>query len=204
MTYGCVYKITNLINGRVYVGQTIRPLKKRWSQHVSDANVGKSMLISRAIRKYGSDGFSIEVVEECIDQDTLNVCEIQWIMELGTLNGGGYNISLHPGRGPMAEETKKRISQARMGHPTSEATRKKISVSKKGQCHTEETKRKISQSKMGQTLSEEHKKKIGAGSRSWIRDEEYRVNCAKAQTKAWKQRRMTYGTNGRRRNKGDE
>jgi predicted GIY-YIG superfamily endonuclease len=49
----CIYKITNTINGKVYIGQTIQPLDKRWSQHKRSARMKEPYSIHRAIAKYG-------------------------------------------------------------------------------------------------------------------------------------------------------
>lgn len=87
-----IYTIKNLINGKQYVGQSIN-IQKRWSQHKSDYihNENKKILY-KAMRKYGIENFSFEVLEEC-PIDKLDEKEIFWIKELNTLNPNGYNIS---------------------------------------------------------------------------------------------------------------
>lgn len=57
-----VYKITNLVNGKVYVGQTIRSLEDKWKQHLTLRN-GCPKLIA-AIKSYGVENFKIELIEK--------------------------------------------------------------------------------------------------------------------------------------------
>lgn len=64
---GTVYKITNIINNKVYIGETIMPMKKRFQTHLTSAFNAKSNTYNyyfhRAIRKYGKDAFIIECLE---------------------------------------------------------------------------------------------------------------------------------------------
>jgi len=53
-----IYKITNIINGKIYVGKTTRSLKDRWNRHIYDALSNRlDTHFSRAIRKYGPENF---------------------------------------------------------------------------------------------------------------------------------------------------
>ena len=87
-----IYKITNTINGKIYVGQTVQSVKNRWKQHVNEAYAeAKCAHLHAAIRKYGEDNFNIEVIESC-PQELLDEREIYWIKELDTVNVG-YNLT---------------------------------------------------------------------------------------------------------------
>ena len=79
MKYGIIYKITNITNGNIYIGQTITSLKSRLASHVSSAKCNKPWVICAAIRKYGKDNFTIEEVAEATDKDALNALEILFI-----------------------------------------------------------------------------------------------------------------------------
>jgi group I intron endonuclease len=59
-----IYKITNKINGKVYIGKTVRTVEQRWAQHLADAHRRSSPLLHNAIRKYGSDAFNISILHE--------------------------------------------------------------------------------------------------------------------------------------------
>ena len=93
---GIIYKITNTINGKIYIGQTVCTLKKRWGEHVSASKshcptVSNSYFI-RAIRKYSPDNFKHEIIEEC-PNDMLDNREIYWIKFYDSTNPAvGYNI----------------------------------------------------------------------------------------------------------------
>lgn len=61
-----IYKITNLVNGKVYIGQSARGIQQRFTRHIYDALSGRiDTHFARAIRKYGEDNF----VVECIDNN---------------------------------------------------------------------------------------------------------------------------------------
>ena len=68
-TLGHIYKITNLINGKIYIGQTIQSIKDRWYRHVGNSKWLSqhevNMAIKRAIRKYGKENFKLELIENC-------------------------------------------------------------------------------------------------------------------------------------------
>lgn len=88
-----IYIIKNKINGKIYIGQS-RNIAKRWNTHLNTAtNLNKKEYdypLYRAMRKYGKENFSFEVLEECsIDQ--LNEKEEYWINYYNTLGINGYN-----------------------------------------------------------------------------------------------------------------
>lgn len=73
-----IYKITNKVNNKVYIGKTERNIKIRWKEHCSHINVYPNIPLYRAIRKYGKDNFTIEIVEEC-ETKTVDDREMYWI-----------------------------------------------------------------------------------------------------------------------------
>ena len=88
MVYGVIYVITNLLTGMKYVGQTTRSVKERFGEHMKS-----DYLIGRAIRYYGVENFTVEVIEECETLDQLNEREIFWIAKLNTKHPHGYNMT---------------------------------------------------------------------------------------------------------------
>lgn len=91
-----VYKITNTVNDRVYVGLTIGPLQVRWRQHLSAAKTDVDKPLYRAMRKHGADKFSIEVIYEATSIEDLRASEIRLIGELKAhAKEGGYNLTDH-------------------------------------------------------------------------------------------------------------
>lgn len=88
---GFIYKITNTINGKYYIGQTIQNVKERFYQHCATkcSKAVSNMAIHRAIKKYGKSNFTVEVIEE-IDSANLNDRERYWIKYYNSYNNG-YN-----------------------------------------------------------------------------------------------------------------
>jgi group I intron endonuclease len=88
MDKGNIYKITNKINNKIYIGCTIYSLEKRFSEHAYRAlkTDNKSKLYN-SIRKYGVKSFSIELIQEC-DLNIIYEIEKKYITELDTYDNG--------------------------------------------------------------------------------------------------------------------
>ena len=89
-----IYKINNLIHGKVYIGQSIN-ISKRWYEHKYKAfnqnDRSYNSALHSAFRKYGIQNFTFEVIEEC-DENKLDDLEIKYIKEYDSLVPNGYNI----------------------------------------------------------------------------------------------------------------
>lgn len=94
MKLGKIYLISNEINHKLYVGQTVQSLNKRFNGHCCYSKTDKSvnMYIKRAIHKYGKDKFHIELLEEC-PIELMNEREKYWIKFYDSYNNG-YNLTL--------------------------------------------------------------------------------------------------------------
>ena len=80
-----IYKTTNLLNGKIYIGQD--------SKNDPDY-FGSGLKLDRAIKKHGKDNFKKEILEVCENREQLNLREIYWIRELNSLNPKiGYNLT---------------------------------------------------------------------------------------------------------------
>lgn len=88
---GLIYLVTNNINGKQYVGQTV-DLKARKANHISRSKKAK-IGFCRAISKYGSNNFNWTILESNILREKLNEREIFWIKQYKTFNNG-YNLTL--------------------------------------------------------------------------------------------------------------
>lgn len=99
-----LYKITNLENNKVYIGQTVEP-SKRWYQHRRDSATPKYP-IHHAINKYGVQGFEFEIIALCKTQDNANYLEELLIKQYDSLvqNSKGYNVSLGGSVAPKSEQ----------------------------------------------------------------------------------------------------
>lgn len=107
---GYIYKITNIINNKIYIGLTTQTIKERWRQHISSAYSKKSKsyneVFKKAIRKYGENSFRIEEIDNASTLEELKEKEKYWIAYYNCcyVNGGvGYNGTVggdsptHPG-----------------------------------------------------------------------------------------------------------
>lgn len=144
--YGVIYKVTNTVSGNIYIGQTKMPLGKRWSKHCSDARSGAGWVLAAAIRKHGKEAFTVDVVEECADKETLNAAEVAWILKLQPVynacaGGGGLGsptaevrakISLRLKGKPFSDGHRRRISEGLTGREVPNAMRQKLRSAFKG------------------------------------------------------------------------
>jgi group I intron endonuclease len=146
-----VYKITNLVNGKVYIGQTRQKLSIRFRQH--SYNKSNCSALYKAINKYGPKSFTIEAIFETQCPVILNHKEQEFIKDLKAMGCNGYNLTSGGEGGYVrSDETKARLSSAGKG---------------KSRAHTAESKAKLSESHkgsknpmFGKKMSDEHKAKI--------------------------------------------
>lgn len=92
---GYIYKITNLTNGKIYIGQTAKSIEQRYKEHLFEAfNMNTQRPLYKALRKYGSDNFKVECIEET-ELKNLNERETFYIKEYNCLAicGNGYNVT---------------------------------------------------------------------------------------------------------------
>jgi hypothetical protein len=164
-----IYRATNLINGKVYIGKTIYSIRYRKKQHKTDSkNKINNMVFHKAIRKYGFENFKWSIIDTAENEAELNKKEIYWIAEykkthiVYNMTNGGNGLS---GYRPT-KETREKISKKLKGRPSkkkgkklSKETCQKMSQSKigntnsKGVKHTKETREKISKSLIGNMRS---------------------------------------------------
>lgn len=128
--FGFIYKITNLINQKIYIGQTILSVNYRFKLHSKMHEKNKSMPICKAIQKYGHSNFKIEILSVCSSEESLNKMEIKAIAKLKSLSPLGYNIS--SGGHKTSRETAKRISSKLKGVPKTKEHNLKVSLANKG------------------------------------------------------------------------
>lgn len=143
-----IYRITNIINGKSYVGSS-QDLAKRWNLHRKDL-VNKShhsQKLQRAWDKYGESVFVFDVIEYVFQKENLIKREQKYIDEFDAV-GKGYNIS--PTAGNCA------------GIKRSAEFKNKVSAGMKGIKHSTEAIKKMSLSKIGKKATQEHRNKISA------------------------------------------
>lgn len=89
--YCGIYKIENLLNSKIYIGQSI-DIFFRWKTHCYNHNSNKVLAIDKAIQKYGKENFCFQIIELC-PQEQLNTQEIYYIEKFNTYFGNGYNCT---------------------------------------------------------------------------------------------------------------
>lgn len=88
-----VYKITNLITDKVYIGLTTRSISKRWEGHLDKAFYQNSdNYLHNSIRKYGKENFTIEEIDGANSLSELNYLEKHYICKFNSLAPNGYNL----------------------------------------------------------------------------------------------------------------
>lgn len=129
-----VYKITCLVNGKVYIGQTIQPIRQRFKRHIRDAVKGKlNTKFACAIRKYGEENFTIELLDDsATSQEELTQLEYKYIKEYNSVKDG-YNSTddMHKCGGNTYKniditETRKKLHDMRLGGQNPMAKKVKI------------------------------------------------------------------------------
>lgn len=138
-----VYKISNIINNKVYFGITQQSLKKRWQQHKCNSS-RKSYYLYNAIQKYGFENFKLEIVFKANDKKEMFEKEIELIKLYQSNNRiYGYNNS-------------KGGESSRFGCKLNDKQKKKISEYQKNRIrigHSDETKKKMSEIAKGRDMS---------------------------------------------------
>jgi group I intron endonuclease len=185
-----IYLIKNITNNKVYIGSAAN-ISKRWSKHKKDLEKGKhhSCLLQRAWDKYGEEKFKFEIIEEVSNSEHLLSYEQVYLDYYKSYEKDrGYNICKtadSPYGIKRSEETKNKISGARIGRKLSEEHKKKLSESAKNM--SEETRKKMSETRTGKKFGEEHKKKLSEARRK-SKDNKYysfNKNRNKYRVKIW-------------------
>lgn len=93
MRTGIIYKFTNKINNKIYIGQTTQTLEQRIKKHLSQLN--DNTYFHRALKKYGIDNFIVEIIEQNISLDELNKREKYWVKfyDAYYASNKGYNLT---------------------------------------------------------------------------------------------------------------
>ena len=175
-TFNYIYKITNKINGKIYIG-------KHSTDNLNDGYMGSGVVLRQAIKKYGVENFTKDILEFCDKEVELNDLEKHYIDKYKSTDKSiGYNLT-SGGDGTLgftswlkgkhlSDEIKKKLSEAKKGkhyikmseakkgRHLSDETKKKLSELGKGRHHSEESRRKMSELGKGRHHSEETKKKL--------------------------------------------
>lgn len=145
-----IYKLTSP-SGKSYIGQT-RNFRMRCNEHKSSKHCTR---LSSAIKKYGFECFTSEILESGLSLEEANILEVKHIQGFRTIHPYGYNLANGWMSSKHNNETKKLISSIQKGRIKSEAERMKISQSNKGKILTNEHKDKLRIANIGKKMSAE-------------------------------------------------
>lgn len=157
-----IYKTTNLINGKFYVGQH--------NTSANDGYLGSGKILKQAICKYGKDNFKREILEHC-DSENINEKEIFWIAELSATDKNiGYNIAIGGsgnGNRIWTDVQREHMRLLNLGKILSDETKNKISMAMIGDRNpnygnhwNDDQKKKASELRKGIPLENETRQKI--------------------------------------------
>lgn len=199
-----MYRCTNTQNGKAYIGKSSYPLKDRWRWHCSASRAGSSLLLHRAIRKYGESVFKLEVLREVATEEEVNALERHFIQVENTQAPKGYNLREGGEGGRHSEETKLKIAKKAKGRvrPIAATEAAKATMAAKaeypvrgplapheierlktlgvGRKRSEETCRKISEALKGKKASAETRKRISEAKTGVVASQETRDKQSKA------------------------
>jgi group I intron endonuclease len=158
---GYIYLVTNLVNGKRYVGQsTCDDIKKRWDTHHRMRKKCLGSAIYRAYQKYGIDKFKYQIICICFDEDC-NRFEEEYIRKYNTITPNGYNMKLLGGSYKVSEETRALLSKKAKAWWSDETNRKAFINPCKGKQLSDEHKQKLrdAQNTYWNTMSDELRQK---------------------------------------------
>ena len=107
---GYIYVIKNIVNCKIYVGQTKRDINIRWREHKTN----KNRLLSNDIKEFGSDKFTFILTKEC-SGESLEEEEIKLINEYNSLHPNGYNIELGSHKN-LSNDNSSKGGKSEVGH----------------------------------------------------------------------------------------
>lgn len=133
-----VYKITNKVTNKIYIGITNQGSGARYRHHWYESRIGEPSPIHRSMAKYGEDNFTLEIIDFADTYDELKEKEKYWIKQYNSTDKSiGYNLT-EGGDGTFgrkhSEDTKEKIRQKALGRKVSEETKKKMSETRLGKC----------------------------------------------------------------------
>lgn len=157
--YFTIYKTTNLINGKIYIG-------KHQTENVNDSYIGSGKFLLKAIKIHGRENFSKEILFVFETEEEMNRKEREILTECFISDETNYNAGVGGEGGPQfkgrkhSEETKQKISKSNKGKEISALCRQKTAESNRTRIISDETRLKLSNLAKNRTIDEEQRLKI--------------------------------------------
>lgn len=182
---GSVYKLTNTLNGMVYIGATHRdPEKTRKRAHLNTQTQGNRK-VREAVAEYGKDVFTFEILHVDVPDEHLKALEREEIKKHNCVFPNGYNLTDE--NGSPCDESRRKHAEGNAGSVFSDEHKRKMSEAQKGENNPmygkslpEEHRRKISRSKKGKLPSDEHRRKLSEAHTGKTHSEESRRKMSEA------------------------
>ena len=169
-----IYKSTNKITGKIYVGQTTHTLDKRIKSHLKESKMESNRPFMLSINKYGEDNFIFETIDSADNLDELNDKEIYWINFYNSVSPNGYNVT-GGGQGKKMMVTNELSERISKGLKNSEKWQKIL----KDEKYLKKREEYFIKSAKGKKFSQEHKDKI------WENNKERILKFNKSTSKKW-------------------
>ena len=162
---GCIYKITNTVNSKAYIGKSVDD--SAYLRIYKHLNGQGSRLVCAAIKKYGKNALSYEILNDGIIPELLDSFEIEAIKSHNTVTPHGYNLTAGGEGGRMSPEARQKMSEVqKTSQRVKEGRKKRIEKIKgrpshnKGKKMSEAQKKKLSIAHKGKKLSMEHRRNL--------------------------------------------
>ena len=177
-----IYKITNTINNKCYIGKSEYKKKKRLNEHKLGRHSNEHL--QRSIQKYGIENFTFEILEEC-SKEMCGQRERYWIEyyksyepEFGynKTMGNEYEFGIQ-----FNEETHKKLSKSMTGRKDSEYTKNLKRLGRLGKHHTEESRKTMGVLHRKENLSQETLQKMSDAHKKENLSNETRQKMSKTQ-----------------------
>lgn len=188
----CIYVLKNIVNDKMYVGQTLSQFKYRLNRHIKEESV-----VGMALKKYGRKNFEHHLFY--VPKDLLDYFEIEMIKRLNTISPNGYNLASGGNKNKvMSKEAREKMRDAKLGKktkPHSEEWNENIRKGNLGVKRSKETRKSISVGKTGTKLGANHKKNIGTAGKKYYSKEGSREKLSLIMKKWWIDRKKRLNEN---------
>jgi hypothetical protein len=162
--YYYLYEVTNLLNGKTYIGQHI-------TDDLEDGYLGSGKALKSAIKKYGRDKFKKEILLFARNERALNILEMMAVTPEFCALKSNYNLKEGGNSGRPNPEIREKMRQKKLGarnhnygKPKTEEWKAKVRAAQKGRVASKETRLKMSLAGLGRRHTEDAKKRIGIAS----------------------------------------
>lgn len=158
-----IYRIKNLVNNKVYIGQSIgNGMSRKHSHFQPNPNKVKNQHLYASMELYGREKFEFRVICECLSQSELDFLEQAFILYYDSSDPlKGYNHTLGGnGKGKVTDRTREKLSRAAKGRSPSQETREKLRQASLGRTRTQEQRERYRQAAILRSQNPQYREKL--------------------------------------------